>query len=175
MKYSFIDGRKKQLISAELGLVLAFFGVIFFVLIFIFIFLELKISFYEDEKVGFEHHTKKMKEEIKIIDDETDLIANERAKAGTLHKDNLYVRKAIFNLFDLIPDKVTLSKAEMLKDRIILYGTTPSKDIYNLLLLAPLRSIFDKTYTSFYLLNNGWYRFVSYNYFDDKTTIFRNK
>jgi uncharacterized membrane protein len=175
MKYSFIDGRKKQLISAELGLVLAFFGVIFFVLIFIFIFLELKISHYADERVGFEHHTHKMKEQIEVIDDETELIKSERAKAGEIHSDNLYIQRAIYNLFDLIPDKITLSKAEMQGDRIILYGTTPSKDVYNLLLLAPLRSIFDKTYTSFYLLNSGWYRFVSYNYFDKNTTIFRNR
>ena len=34
------------------------------------------------------------------------------------------------------------------------------------MLYAPLKSIFHKTYTSFYPLENGWFRFVSTNYME---------
>jgi hypothetical protein len=39
------------------------------------------------------------------------------------------------------------------------------------MLEAPLRSIFHRTYTSFYPIENGWYRFVSTNYLDDESAL----
>jgi len=37
------------------------------------------------------------------------------------------------------------------------------------MLHAPLRSIFNRTYTSYYPAENGWYRFVYSNYLDEET------
>jgi hypothetical protein len=51
---------------------------------------------------------------------------------------------------------------------LILYGETPTKDIYEFMLQAPLRSIFHHTYTSFYPTQNGWYNFVSTNYLEEE-------
>ena len=42
-------------------------------------------------------------------------------------------------------------------------------------MLAPLKAIFDSSYTNFYLEENGWYKFVSHNSMDNNLTIFRNK
>jgi hypothetical protein len=36
------------------------------------------------------------------------------------------------------------------------------------MLQAPLRSLFHRTYTSFYPAQNGWYNFVSTNYLEEE-------
>jgi uncharacterized ferritin-like protein (DUF455 family) len=46
---------------------------------------------------------------------------------------------------------------------MVLYGYTPNKEVYNTLLLPPLKSIFNDTSVAFYPVGNGWYRFVSKN------------
>ena len=75
------------------------------------------------------------------------------------------------NMFDLVPHRITLSEANLLEDGLILYGITPNKDVYNFMLQAPLRSIFHRTYSSFYPAENGWIRFVSTNYIDKEDEI----
>jgi hypothetical protein len=79
------------------------------------------------------------------------------------------MKESIRNLFDLVPDDITLDRAELDSESLILYGMTPNKDTYEYMLHAPLRSIFHRTYTSFYPVENGWYRFVSSNYLDNDT------
>jgi hypothetical protein len=83
--------------------------------------------------------------------------------------ENTVMKESIRNLFDLVPDTITLSRAELDEKSLILYGITPNKDTYEYMLHAPLRSIFNRTYTSFYPAENGWYRFVSSNYLDEET------
>jgi len=39
------------------------------------------------------------------------------------------------------------------------------------MLQAPLRSIFQKTYTSFYPAHNGWLQFVSTNYTNENEEL----
>ena len=39
------------------------------------------------------------------------------------------------------------------------------------MLQAPLRSIFHRTYSSFYPADNGWIRFVSTNYVDTEEDL----
>ena len=74
-------------------------------------------------------------------------------------------------MFDLVPSRITLSEAKLLENGLILYGITPNKDVYNFMLQAPLRSIFHKTYSSFYPAQNGWLRFVSTNYADKEDEL----
>ena len=74
----------------------------------------------------------------------------------------------IKNLLDLIPDPITLTSISFDKNKLIIYGITPTKDIYNMLMLPPLESIFTKTKTYFYQMNNGWYKFKSENYLKEK-------
>jgi hypothetical protein len=94
-------------------------------------------------------------------------IENQKMLSETIYTKNIVLKDSISNLFDLIPLRITLSKAQLLKNGLILYGITPNKDIYNFMLQAPLRSIFHKTYSSFYPAKNGWYRFVSTNYINE--------
>ena len=74
-------------------------------------------------------------------------------------------------MFDLVPQRITLSEAKLLENGLVLYGITPNKDIYNFMLQAPLRSIFHRTYSSFYPAENGWSRFMSTNYIDKEEVI----
>ena len=76
-------------------------------------------------------------------------------------KQNLMLKDSIINLFEMIPEQITLNKIQMEQYQLTLYGTTPSKQIYTFLLEVPLRSIFNQSRADFYLLYNGWYNFVS--------------
>ena len=84
-------------------------------------------------------------------------------KYDAIETDNDLLKESIRNLFDLVPDQITLTRALLDRNGLVLYGVTPSKDVYNYLLAAPLKSVFKKSTTTFYPLKNGWYRFVSIN------------
>ena len=85
--------------------------------------------------------------------------------------DNTVMKESIRNLFDLVPDKITLTSAQLGEKSLVLSGITPSQDTYEFLLHAPLRSIFHRTYTSYYPVKNGWYQFTSTNYLDDEVAV----
>jgi hypothetical protein len=124
-------------------------------------------TFAEDKK---ELSTKKIELEKSFLVMETEIAHIEKQKmlSETVYTKNTVLKDSIANLFDLVPLRITLSQAQLLKNGLILYGITPNKDIYNFMLQAPLRSIFHKTYSSFYPAKNGWYRFVSTNYIDEE-------
>lgn len=131
-----------------------------------FIYLQIKLYLFDSdikdaaiEMVRLEDATKKMQTQV-------DFIKKEAIQAKDIHTNNQLLSDSIKNLFDIVPDKITLSKALLDKNSLILYGKTPSKEVYQFMLLAPLRSIFDRSYTSFYQLENGWYNFESTNYID---------
>ena len=88
---------------------------------------------------------------------------------------NTILKDSITNMFDLVPQRITLSEAKLLKNGLILYGITPNKDVYNFMLQAPLRSIFHRTYSSFYPADNGWLYFVSKNYVDEDENTYIDK
>jgi len=168
MKHSFITPQPKPLISTELRMVLFFFTVTIAMLIGAYLFLFYKTYDFMAERVtiaqkteALEHATHKIEEQILYIDAEAKL-------AEEITTNNTVMKESIRNLFDLVPDSVTLTRAELDEKSLILYGMTPNKDTYEYMLHAPLRSIFHRTYTSFYPIENGWYRFVSSNYLDDE-------
>jgi hypothetical protein len=175
MKYSYIEAREKRFASPEVGLVLSFFAVIMLFIIGVALYLSFKIDAFEQKKEGFEHEKSQVEYQISLIDEEIGVLKESVLKSEKLHERNMFISTSIKNLFEMIPEKITLSKVELKENEIILYGVTPTKDIYNLRLLSSLKAIFDKSYTSFYLQDNGWYKFVSYNSMDNNLTIFRNK
>ena len=174
-KYSYIEPRVKRIISPEVGLILSFFIVVFLFIIGMLIYLSFQIGKFEDIKLSYQHQIEKVKYQTSIIDEDIGVIKKSIATSSALHKRNLFFLSSIQNILQLVPDKITISKLEMKERELIIYGKTPTKDIYNLLMLAPLKSIFDRSYTSFYLEDNGWYKFVSYNSMDDNLTIFRDR
>lgn len=170
MKHSFISPRPKRIISGELRLVLFFFMVTIVMLVGTYLFLGYKTLHFSHERklvaqkeVSLKRSIATMEEQIKTIDAEVKIA--EQVTTG-----NTVMKESIRNLFDLVPDEITLDRAELDVSSLVLYGTTPNKDTYEYMLHAPLRSIFHRTYTSFYPIENGWYRFVSSNYLDDENS-----
>ncbi len=167
MKYSYIKPRKKSVFTPELQLLFVFFGITIFMLFLTYAFLLFKdyrflqeMQDVDNKIIELKANTTKMKTQITFIEKEN--LLSER-----IYTQNSVLKDSISNLFDLVPQRITLSEAQLLRNGLILYGVTPNKDIYNFMLQAPLRSIFHKTYSSFYPLSNGWLRFVSTNYVDD--------
>ena len=168
MKYSYINPRKKTVLTPEVKLVLTFFSITILMLVGTYLFLLFKdYSFTKDKESIFIKKNdlnitiSEMKEQIRFIESQSIL-------SQKVYTQNSVLKESIANLFDLVPQRITLSEAQLLENGLILYGITPNKDIYNFMLQAPLRSIFHKTYSSFYPAENGWLRFVSTNYTDEE-------
>ncbi|MDX9814303.1 MAG: hypothetical protein WC144_03375 [Sulfurimonas sp.] len=168
MLYSYIKPKKKSPITKEFWLLIVFFGLTMLMLSSTYIFL-----LYQD--IATSTNIKKLLEDSKQTELsiyttklEIDSIETKVYAANDINIKNSVMKDSINNLFDLVPDTVTLSEAQILHNGLILYGITPNKDIYNFMLQAPLKSIFNKTYTSFYPAKNGWLNFVSTNYLEDE-------
>jgi len=97
----------------------------------------------------------------------TALLKQRRDSANEIAASNAVLKQSLRNLLDLVPSSITLTEISMDKSSLIVKGTTPSRDIYNMLLATPLKSIFSTSNTSFYQLDNGWLNFVSTNKTDN--------
>lgn len=168
MKLSYITPRKKSFFTQEMQFLVTFFTITLLMLFSTYAFLLYKNHYFVEEKKSklqekamLERSLKKMKHEIHYIE-------KQKALSETIYTKNSVLKDSIANLFDLVPLRITLSQAKLLENGLILYGITPNKDIYNFMLQAPLRSIFNETYSSFYPAKNGWLRFVSTNYITKK-------
>ncbi len=175
MKYSYTKPRKKSILTSELQLLLTFFSITIFMLLSTYLFLLFKdYSFVQDRKEIIAQRESlslsidEMQESIRFIE-------LEKVLCEKVYTQNSVLKESMTNLFDLIPDRITLSRADLLENGLILYGITPNKDVYNFMLQAPLRSIFHKTYSSFYPTDNGWLRFVSTNYIKDEDLKIENE
>ncbi len=166
MRYSFIQPRKKTVLTQEVKLLMAFFSMTIFMLLSTYLFLVYKDYRFIKNRENIVQ--KRYELDISISNSKKEIIYlnDEISLSQDIYKHNSVLKESITNLFDLIPSRITLSEALLLENGLVLYGITPNKDVYNFMLQAPLRSIFDKTYTSFYPADNGWIRFVSSNYID---------
>jgi hypothetical protein len=138
-------------------------------------FLLYKNYSFKQEKHSLISEKSRLEKSFLVMKGEIEYIEKQKALSETVFTKNIVLKDSISNLFDLIPLRITLSQAQLLKNGLILYGITPNKDIYNFMLQAPLRSIFHKTYSSFYPAENGWYRFVSTNYINEEEVLDSNE
>lgn len=168
MKHSFISPRPKVLLSSELKLVLFFFFITIVMLFSTYLFLIYKTYDFKGDQVELVQKQADLKKSLIEIERQIDIINKEVKVAEQVSTDNTVMKESIRNLFDLVPNEITLDRAELDNTSLILYGITPNKDTYSYMLQAPLRSIFHRTYTSFYPSENGWYRFVSTNYLEEE-------
>jgi hypothetical protein len=168
MRRSFIKPRSKSVITPQLRLVLFFFGMTLFMLVATYAFLSYKSYSFSQKMYQAELEISDFNQSLAAFDAEITFIDRESMQAEQIYTSNTVLKESIKNLFDLVPDRITLTQAKLDKNELILYGITPNKDVYEFMLHAPLRSIFHRTYSSFYPLDNGWYRFVSTNYLDEE-------
>lgn len=167
MKYSYTKPRAKTPFTQELKLLVTFFSITLIMLFSTYIFLLYKDYTFEKEKLETLQARIALQEDIENMKNQIAYIEKQKNLSERIFTKNSVLKDSITNLFDLVPERITLSEAKLLQNGLILYGITPNKDVYNFMLQAPLRSIFHKTYSSFYPAGNGWLRFVSTNYIDE--------
>ena len=168
MKYSYITPKKKSAFTQELQLLLSFFTITILMLLLTYSFLLYKNYTFVQDKQSLFSEQAQLKESLALMEKDIAYIQKQKMLSETIYTKNIVLKDSIANLFDLVPLRITLSEAQLLKNGLILYGITPNKDVYNFMLQAPLRSIFHRTYSSFYPMENGWYSFVSKNYLDEE-------
>lgn len=168
MKYSYIKPRKKSALTKDVQLLFTFFSVTITMLVLTYAFLLFKDYRFEVNKSEIIQEELNIRASIARMNSQIATIEKQNMLSETVFTKNSVLKDSIKNLFDLVPNRITLSEAKIMDNGLILYGITPNKDIYNFMLQAPLRSIFHRTYSSFYPAENGWYRFVSTNYIDEE-------
>jgi hypothetical protein len=171
MMYSYIKPRKKSLFTPEMQLLSIFFGITIFMLLGTYLFLLFKDYRFTQDRSEIIELREATSMEIDLIQKSIISIEEEKVLSETVFTKNTVLKDSIANMFDLVPQRITLSEAKLLENGLVLYGVTPNKDIYNFMLQAPLRSIFHRTYSSFYPAENGWLHFVSTNYVDKEEEI----
>jgi len=175
MKLSYINSRKKSFLTPEMKLLFMFFFITILMLSLTYIFLLFKDYRFIQDKEYMYQEKEKLQISISQMKKQITYIEEQNALSESVYTKNTVLKDSITNLFDLVPQRITLSEASLLENGLILYGITPNKDVYNFMLHAPLRSIFHRTYSSFYPAQNGWLHFVSTNYIDKEEKIEEEK
>jgi len=161
--YSFTKPKPKPYFKEDTRLWLIFYAISIFLYVSFSLFLLLKAYLFNRDINYFNKEIKSLNKKIDILKKEKENITIQKNIYQEILTKNYLIKQNVKNLFDLIPDPITLNKFLLSKNKLILYGITPTKDVYNLLLLPPLESIFEETKTYFYELPNGWYKFKSIN------------
>jgi len=161
--YSFTKANKKPIFAEDTKLWLLFIGSVSFLMIFFSLFLLTKSYFYKKDIIEAKKEIVQNNKSYKDFSQKIDFINKEKMLYTQITVNNELLKNGVKNLLDLIPDPITLTDLKVEKNSLYIYGITPSKEVYNILLLPPLKSIFTQTTTNFYQMDNGWYRFESIN------------
>ena len=161
--YSFTKAKKKNYFKEDTKLWLIFYFISVFLYVSFALFLLVKSYFYTKYYQSNNQDIITLNTKISSLTLQKENIKLQKILYENIMVKNSVIKDSIKNLLDLIPDPVTLNKFLLKKDSLIIYGITPTKDVYNLLMLPPLESIFSNTKTIFYQMPNGWYKFKSIN------------
>ena len=104
---------------------------------------------------------------IVIIKEHTKNLSEQQDEIESILATNQALKRSLQNIYDIVPDTVTLDFVKLDKNSLEIHGQTPSKEAFTLLMEAPLKSIFTKTKTTFYQLPNGWLNFSSISTSED--------
>lgn len=173
VKLSFVTPKKKKFLDLESKVLIIFTVVIAVLVISFSMFLSVKGFAKSSSSDTMKSEIVTMNKAIENFNHEIVQIRELKLKADEVYTTNELLKSSIKNLFDLVPDQITLTKSIMEKNRLVLYGITPTKEVYNFMLLSPLKSVFHENRTTFYSLENGWYRFVSVNVLHDEQELNR--
>jgi Tfp pilus assembly protein PilN len=163
MSYSFITPKPKPIFSLFSKLWIGFIGFSILLMVVFDLFIVFGINSDKKEIQQLSQNQAQYEQSIETTQEKIAYVRHQKTAAETVYASNMVLKDSMQNLFDLVPDQITLSRIIMEKNRLVLYGKTPSKETFNFLLASPLRSIFHGSNTVFYLNEEGWYRFVSTN------------
>ena len=161
--YSFIKPQRKPIFNLFSKIWLFFIATIVLLFAAANFFVEFKSNSLRNETQISKQKQEQTQEQIKQADELTALLKQRRDSANEIAASNAVLKQSLRNLLDL----VTLHEISMDKNSLVVKGTTPSRDIYNMLLATPLKSIFSTSNTSFYQLDSGWLNFISTNKTDN--------
>lgn len=160
---SFTRAQLRPIFSLFSKIWLSLIGLVFVVLLGLSLFISYKNSTNNSERARLANEqsiaSKKAAEVEALLED----MQAKAAIAKDIQTSNMLLKQSLHNLFDLVPDSITLEEVIMQKNSLIVRGVTPTKDVFNQLLATPLASIFTTSNTSFYQIKNGWFGFVSTN------------
>jgi hypothetical protein len=166
MRLSFIQPRKKHVLKGDTKFWMAFVAVSLELLggFSLFLYVQVQTTIGETKQIIVDRAKTIKSTEAVMHEHETlkEIIARcvDIASGNEILKDN------IKNLFDIVPDQVTLKKVEISASCLSLFGVTPSREIFNYHFAPALRSIFTTSQTSFVSKGGGWSEFVSINKFE---------
>ena len=161
--YSFIKPQKKPIFSLFSKIWMLFISTVVLLFAAVNLFVELKSGSLRNETQISKQKQDQIQEQIKQTDELTALLKQRRDSANEILASNAVLKQSVRNLLDLVPSSITLNEIAMDKNSLVVKGTTPSRDVYNMLLATPLKSIFNTSNTSFYQLDSGWLNFISTN------------
>lgn len=166
MSYSFIKPKIKPLFSIFTKIWLWAMIILSILSIFWAIFLGVKIYIVNSNSQDLQAQYDEKLKAIDSIKEQTKITLIKRDMTLDIYNKNAILNKSLMNLFNLVPDGVTLNSVYLDNELLKIKGVTPTKDHFKLLFEAPLKSIFAVSNTTFYQLPNGWYNFVSINKMD---------
>ena len=165
--YSFIQPKLKPILSLFSLIWISLIG--FISVVCLIVNFSIKILSYNlkeatnENQVSYDEYNRRIaiiKEHIKNLNEQQDEIESILAT-------NQALKRSLQNIYDIVPDTVTLDFVKLDKNSLEIRGQTPSKEAFTLLMEAPLKSIFTKTKTTFYQLPNGWLNFSSISTSED--------
>lgn len=163
MRYSFIRPRRKPIFNlfTRLWIFFSFFSLL--VILSAYALTSYKV-------ISIKYHIKaekkaytKMQDKISSSKDLIEEYKSQALNANEIVKSNNTLNISIRNLFKLVPASIVFSELKMYKKELTIKGATPTKEAFITLLETPLKSIFVRSNTMFFPLENGWYDFVSKN------------
>ena len=122
MKYSYIKPRKKSVLTPEMYLLAVFFGITLSMLFLTYFFLLFKDYRFTQERISISEKLEMTYTEIDMIQSRIIFIQEENILAENIFTKNTVLKDSITNMFDLVPQRITLSEANLLEDGLILYG-----------------------------------------------------
>lgn len=161
MKYSFTKPLKKTIIS-KLTKIWLFYITLSAIMIYAL------GSYLTLQRYNLEANLKNTESNINERDDNSKIITNnikrleyEISLDKTNTNYNIALKDALSNILNLIPDDITITQLVLEEKKLILKGTTPTREIFAFKLQAPLKAVFTTSNVNYFQLPNGWYNFTS--------------
>ncbi len=163
MKQSFIVPLNKPLLSLFSRIWLFFIVFVSFVILAFSAYISLDSSSLREATVILTREQESLEQRADETDEAIKSIIRQKVFAEEIFLNNTLLKESIKNLFNLVPEKITLERVEMQQSSLVLEGITPTQDVFNFLLSVPLRSIFHTSQTTFQTTPQGESRFISVN------------
>ncbi|MCI7023632.1 MAG: hypothetical protein MR964_05380 [Campylobacter sp.] len=167
LTYSFIKPKLKPILSLFSLIWISLIG--FISVVCLIVNFSIKILSYNlkeatnENQVSYDEYNRR----IAIIKEHIKNLSEQQDEIESILATNQALKRSLQNIYDIVPDTVTLDFVKLDKNSLEIRGQTPSKEAFTLLMEAPLKSIFTKTKTTFYQLPNGWLNFSSISTSED--------